>query len=64
MRKYELTQRELNSCILINQQNVEAAKIICTFDFRMTNLNDNKIVLEPNHDAPFGIYIFTKYYLK
>ena len=27
----------------------------------MTNLSDNTIVLQPNHDTPFGIYIFTKY---
>lgn len=25
----------------------------------MTNLNDNSIVLKPNHDTPFGIYIIT-----
>lgn len=25
----------------------------------MTNLNDNSIVLKPNHDTPFGMYIFT-----
>jgi len=26
----------------------------------MTNLADNSLVLVPNHDTPFGIYIFTK----
>ena len=25
----------------------------------MTNLNDNNIVLKPNHDTPFGMYLFT-----
>ena len=27
----------------------------------MTNLNDNSLVLKPNHDTPYGIYIFTKF---
>lgn len=30
----------------------------------MTNLNDNSLVLEPNHDTPFGIFMFTKYHLQ
>ena len=30
----------------------------------MTNLNDNSIILEPNHDAPYGMYIFTKYLIE
>ena len=29
----------------------------------MTNLNDNSLVLSPNHDTPFGLYIFTKYHI-
>ena len=32
-----------------------------TFDQRCTNLSDNSIVFQPNHDTPFGLYIFTKY---
>lgn len=27
----------------------------------MTSLNDNKLVIKPNHDTPFGIYIFSKF---
>jgi hypothetical protein len=38
--------------------------MLCTFDARMTNLNDNTIVLEPNHDTPFGFYLFTKFMIK
>ena len=26
----------------------------------MTNLNNNSIILKPNHDTPYGIYLFTK----
>ncbi len=28
----------------------------------MTNLNNNSIILKPNHDTPYGIYIFTKFF--
>ena len=28
----------------------------------MTNLNNNSIILKPNHDTPYGIYLFTKFF--
>lgn len=35
-----------------------------SFDARCTNLSDNSMVLNPNHDTPYGIFIFTKYLYK
>ena len=52
---------EMSGVFLVNQANIEGAKLLNTLDQRCTNLNDNSIVIVPNHDTPFGIYIFTKY---
>ncbi len=32
-----------------------------SFDSRCTNLDNNSVVFAPNHDTPFGLYLFTKY---
>ena len=36
---------EMNLALLVVNQNTEGAKILCSFEYRMTNLSDNTIVL-------------------